>query len=117
MNNYRSGLEAKTADYLEKENVPFLYESEKLAYIIEAQYNPDFILPNGIYLEIKGFLTPTDRRKMRAVKAAHPDKDIRFVFQRNNKLNSKSKTTYGQWADKNGFPWCVFPSIPPDWLV
>ena len=51
-----------------------------------------------------------------AVKAAHPELDIRFVFQRNNTLSSKSKTNYGDWCDKHGFKWCIFPNIPTDWF-
>jgi len=54
---------------------------------------------------------------MLAVKDAHPHLDIRFVFQRNNTISKNSKTTYGDWADKHGFKWCVFPNIPPDWLL
>ena len=56
------------------------------------------------------------RRKMLAVKAQHPELDIRFVFQRNNTLSKQSKTTYGAWADKHGFKWCIFPDIPTSWL-
>ena len=52
---------------------------------------------------------------MLAVKAQHPELDIRFVFQRNNTLSKQSKTTYGAWADKHGFPWCIYPDIPESW--
>lgn len=117
MTRFRSGLEQKTANSLERENVPYLYEAEKLDYVIHARYTPDFILSNGVYLECKGFLCPADRRKMIAVKAAHPDKDIRFVFQRDNYLAKGSKTKYSDWATKNGFPFCIFPHIPTDWLT
>ena len=114
---FRSGLEQKTANYLEKENVPFLYEATKLEYVIHATYCPDFILPNGIHLECKGFLRPTDRRKMIAVKKANPDIDIRFILQRDNTLAKGSKTKYSDWCTKNGFPYCIFPHIPTDWLL
>lgn len=113
---YRSGLEERIANSLEKLNTPYLYEVEKFSYVTESKYTPDFFLPNGVILEAKGFFKPADRRKMAAVKKQHPELDIRFVFQRNNTLSKQSKTTYGAWADKHGFPWCIYPHIPDDWL-
>ena len=116
MANYRSGLEEKVSKWLDRENVPYLYEVQKFDYVTSSKYTPDFFLPNGVILEVKGFFKPSDRRKMLAVKQQHPDADIRFVFQRNNTLTKASKTTYGMWADKYDFPWCIYPDIPPSWL-
>ena len=116
MAGYRSGLEERLAKYLDKENVPYLYEVEKFSYVTESKYTPDFFLPNGVIIEAKGFFKPSDRRKMLAVQKAHPHLDIRFVFQRDNTLSKNSKTTYGGWCDKHGFPFCIFPDIPPSWL-
>jgi len=78
---FRSGLEEKVADLLCNLGVKYEYESTKVPYVLQCNYTPDFLLPNGIYLETKGHLTEEDRRKMKAVKAANPDLDIRFVFQ------------------------------------
>ena len=114
--NYRSGLEERISRWLDTKNVPFLYEVEKFDYVTESKYTPDFFLPNGVILEAKGFFKPSDRRKMVAVKKQNPDLDIRFVFQRNNTLSKNSKTTYGAWAEKHGFLWCIYPDIPTDWL-
>ena len=114
--NWRSGLEDRIGKLLDKKNVPFLYEVQKFDYVTASKYTPDFFLPNGVILEAKGFFKPSDRRKMLAVKAQNPELDIRFVFQRNNTLTKQSKTTYGAWADKHGFLWCVFPDLPQDWL-
>ena len=61
--------------------------------------HPDFFLPNGVIIEAKGFFKPSDRRKMLAVKEAHPELDIRFVFMRDNTLSKSSKTTYSMWAE------------------
>ena len=115
--NYRSGLEERFGKYLDKHAVPYLYEIEKYGYVTESTYRPDFFLPNGVIIECKGFLKPSDRRKMIAVKKAHPELDLRFVFQRNNTISKQSKTTYGAWADKHGFPWCIYPDVPSDWLA
>lgn len=112
---FRSGLEERIAKSLDTQNIPFLYEAKGFTYTLASRYTPDFFLPNGIILEVKGFFKPSDRRKMLAVKEQHPDLDIRFVFQRNNTLTKNSKTTYGAWCDKHGFPWCIYPHIPPDW--
>jgi len=114
---YRSGLEERLGKYLDKQAVPYLYEVEKFKYVTESKYTPDFFLKNGVVIEAKGFFKPSDRRKMLAVKEQHPDLDIRLVFQRNNTLSKNSKTTYGDWADRHGFLWCIFPAIPESWLT
>ena len=38
----RSHLEEQVADLLDQMKVPYQYESEKLPYLIEANYIPDF---------------------------------------------------------------------------
>ena len=115
---FRSGLEEKVADLLVNLGVKYEYESTKVPYVLQCNYTPDFLLPNGIYLETKGHLSEEDRRKMRAVKAANPDLDIRMVFQTPyNKIYKGSKTTYAKWAEKHGFKWCAFQSIPIEWLT
>jgi hypothetical protein len=115
---FRSGLEEKVADLLQGLGVTYEYESTKVPYILQCNYTPDFLLPNGVYLETKGQLTEEDRRKMKAVKSANPELDIRFVFQAPyNKIYKGSKTTYAAWAEKHGFKWCAFHSIPVEWLT
>jgi len=114
---YRSGLERKIADFLSNRGVQYEYESTKVPYVLKCNYNPDFILPSGIMLEAKGHLSPDDRRKMLAVKKQNPDLDIRFVFQAPyNKIYKGSRTSYAKWAEKHGFPWAHFLSIPKEWL-
>ena len=115
--NFRSGLEERFGKLLDKNAVPYLYEVDHIKYTIQSRYTPDFSLPNGVIIETKGFFKPSDRSKHIAIKAQHPELDIRFVFQRNNTLSKKSKTTYGDWATKHNFLWCIFPNIPPNWLL
>ena len=68
-------------------------------------------------MEAKGVLDPSTRTKMVAVKKAHPDLDIRFLFMNaGNKLSKRAKMTYGQWAVKNGFPYAEGTSIPEEWF-
>jgi len=116
---FKSLLEEQVALGLEAQGVPVLYEPEELHYEIPAsnhKYTPDFVLPNGIRIETKGYLTAEDRKKMRLVKAANPDLDIRFVFGRaSNKLNKLSPTTYADWSTKYGFLWAE-RLVPHDWV-
>ena len=112
----RSHLEEQVADLLDEMKIEYQYESEKIPYMIEANYIPDFKV-GDIYFETKGYFPPDQRRKMKAVKLANPDLDIRIIFQSpHNKINKRSKTTYSMWAEKNGFPWWAYYAIPVDWL-
>ena len=52
---FRSGLEERVADLLVELGVKYEYESTKVPYVIQHNYTPDFILPNGIWLECKGY--------------------------------------------------------------
>lgn len=115
---YRSGLERKVADLLSSLGVRYEYESTKVPYVLQCNYTPDFLLPNGVYLEAKGHFSEEDRRKMLAVKKANPELDIRMVFQAPyNKIYKGSKTTYAKWCEKHGFKWASFTNIPVEWLI
>lgn len=116
MPQFKSKFEVGIAAQFKKAGVKAKYEPHPLSYTLECKYIPDWILPNGIYIEAKGKLDAISRRKMLAVKAKYPEKDIRFVFQRaGNRLRKGSNTTYAQWADKHGFKWCEgFP--PKEWF-
>ena len=115
---FRSKLEEQVADLLDQLKVPYEYESCQVAYTIMHHYNPDFILPNGIYLESKGYWDAKDRRKILAVVKDNPDIDLRMVFQAPfNKISKKSKTTYAQWCERHGIKWAAVHSIPIDWLI
>lgn len=105
------------ASALKRAGVHHSYESMKLKYTKECKYTPDFVLDNGIILEVKGYWQASDRTKHLRVREAHPDLDIRFVFQRaTNTLNKTSKTTYADWCDKHGFKWCE-GDIPKEWIA
>tara|TARA_R110002020_G_scaffold71690_2_gene184970 strand:+ start:63 stop:416 length:354 start_codon:yes stop_codon:yes gene_type:complete len=115
---FRSGLEEKVADLMVDLGIDYEYETEKIPYTIEHIYTPDFLLPNGIYLECKGYWEADDRRKIKAVKLQHPEIDLRMVFQAPyNKISKKSKTTYARWCEKHEIPWASFGSIPGQWFL
>ena len=115
---FRSGLEERVADLLVDLGVKYEYETQKVEYTISHIYYPDFILPNGIALECKGYWDSADRRKIKTVKQQHPELDLRMVFQSPfNTISKKSKTTYAKYCEKLGIPWCSFANIPIKWLL
>ena len=115
----RSKFEESFEKDLKRIKVPYDYEQIELPYTINYTYKPDWRikLRSGSFLvETKGVLDQQTRRKMLAVKEQYPDLDLRIVFQNaSNKIRRGSKTTYGEWADKNGFPWSE-GIMPPEWL-
>lgn len=114
----RSNIERQVAGVLDENFVKYGYEVDKLPFLqpaVNRTYEPDFTLPNGIFVEVKGKLDVATRKKMRLVKADNPDADIRFVFHRNNKLTkAKNSWRYSDWARREGFPCCF---ISPGKLV
>ena len=115
---YKSGLEEQVAKLLTGLGVTYEYESCKVPYTIQHHYHPDFILPNHVHLETKGYWSAPDRRKIAAVKRDNPELDLRMVFQAPfNKITKGSKTTYAKWCEKHDIPWTSFHNIPLDWLI
>jgi hypothetical protein len=116
---FKSGLEENISIQIESKGIKVEYESEKVAYTIPASqhtYNPDFKLPNDIFVETKGRFVAADRKKHLLVKAQNPTLDIRFVFSNSkNKITKTSKTTYGDWCDKNGIKYAD-KVIPDSWF-
>lgn len=90
-----------------------------LFYTSEKKYYTDFIYIKSdlsrMFIEMKGYLKPSDRTKMISVKDCHPDVDIRLVFQQDNWLSKKHSSRYSDWAQRNGFPFAI-GSIPRTWL-
>lgn len=115
---FRSGLEEKVADLMIELGVKYEYESTQIPYRIMHNYTPDFLLPNGVCLECKGYWDADDRRKIRNVVDQHPELDLRMIFQNPfNTISKKSKTTYAKYCEKLGIPWTSFTNIPLDWFL
>ena len=115
---YRSGLEENVADLLTELGVSYEYETKKISYVIQHHYTPDFILPNHVVLECKGYWDAQDRRKIKTIVKDNPDIDLRMVFQAPyNTISKKSKTTYAMWCEKHAIPWTSYHNIPLDWLI
>lgn len=127
----RSKFEVQIAAYLKKRGIKYGYETAYLSYLQPVRsghcedckskrvakrrkYTPDFEVGSTL-LEGKGKFTSADRTKFISIKANHPTADIRFIFMRDNFLKKGSTVTYSEWATKQGFPWCIGPSIPDAW--
>lgn len=115
----RSGLESKVASQLDKAGVKYQYEKVKIKFEKppkQTTYTPDFVLPNGVIIEVKGWFKTADRTKHLLIKYQHPELDIRFVFSNpNQRIGKKSKTTYAMWCEKNGFKYAK-ESVPEEWM-
>ena len=131
---YRSMFEEKIAGELnalgeEFEYEPYYYEYEAKVprafcgscnssgcYTLR-KYTPDFYIPAmGLTIESKGKFTAADRAKHVSVKRCHPDLNVHFIFQRNNKLSRKSKSRYSDWCEKHGFTYAI-NEVPKEWIT
>ena len=99
-----------------------LYEPTRFYVDIPTSYVPDLLLPNGIYVEIKGYLRTPERVKYVKFKEQFPEIDLRFVFQNSKKTyqgavkrKDKTKTTLAEWANKHGFIYAD-KRVPTEWF-
>lgn len=92
----RSGLEVKVAAQFEEAGVSAIYEPRPPIPFHypgrprPAKYLPDFRLPNGIYIETKGWFKSEDRKKHLLIKFQQPHLDIRFVFSNPSPRSGRS---------------------------
>lgn len=112
---FKSVIERTIDVQLKISGIEYSYETMVIPYTLHGEYNPDFILGNGIIIEVKGLLDRESKRKMMAVKTQHPELDIRFVFQNADKKVPGTKETHGRWATRTGWKWAE-GRIPEAWL-
>lgn len=112
---FRSGYEQRVSGH----NPLAAHEPSepRIHYVLTKRYIPDFVLPNGVIVEAKGFFSSEDRTKMLLVKKQNPCIEIKFLFQRANNRLTKSPNSlmYWQWAEKHGFDWDEGEHIPESW--
>jgi len=108
----RNKFETTLHKWLKKQKkIKVSYERDKIPYVIEGNYIPDFTLEGltkTILVEAKGHFRPEAKRKMVAVKKMNPHLDIRIVFY-------SFRKEYVRWAEKHGFPYAI-GSIPNTWV-
>ena len=116
---FRSKFEERVYEDSTHREMGAVYEPYKIDYTVPEltkRYIPDFILPNGICIECKGWFPLRDRKKMIFVRSSNPTLDIRFVFMDAGvRIRKRSKTTLGDWATKSGFMWAN-ETIPQSWV-
>lgn len=114
---FRSKFEKRV--YENRDGRQLDYEPQKpvIGYNTPSRYIPDFRLPNGVFVECKGYFDPRSRAKMLRVKKQNPTLDVRMLFQRatNRITKSPNSLTYWQWCEKHGFEWAEGDVIPEDW--
>ena len=92
-----------------------MFEPHRISYQVEKKYKPDFILPNGIIIEAKGWFKTEDQRKHKLIKAQHPEIDIRFVFQRLKSKVQGGRFTCQEWSEKYDFQFAE-SIVPNSWI-
>lgn len=116
---YRSGLESKNMEMLERKGIKAQYEEWSIPYVVPAsshRYTPDIILPNGIIVETKGLWDSDDRKKHLLLREQFPELDIRLVFSSSrSKLYKGSPTSYAEFCEKHGIQFAD-KLIPVTWL-
>jgi hypothetical protein len=114
---YKSGLELTFAEQATSKGLPFEYEPTRFPYRRPSHYVPDWRIAEGVYIETKGYLAPFQRQGLLAFKQEYPQVRILLLFGNSqNRLNKKSKTTYGEWATKSGFEWAdIREGLPTHW--
>lgn len=116
MPNFKSKYEAEVYKTVEDNGLTVDYEPFSIPYLVKGNYYPDFLLPNGIIVETKGYFDSRSRAKMVAVKKHNPHLDIRMVFMNSRtKIRKGSKMTYADWCDKYGYPYAD-GMIPLKWF-
>jgi len=100
------------------------HHPEMIGYWIEKKYEPDFVI-GDIYIEVKGrFRDRTEATKYIWVlpRLIEQGKELVFVFDNPNlpmpharKRSDGTKQTHGEWAEKNGFKYYSWKTIPTSW--
>lgn len=115
-------FEQKVMSNLTAKGVEFTFEPHSLTYSVTRDYIPDLLI-GEMYVEIKGYFRQDAQRKMRAVKKQHPNKDIRFLFQKAEatiqgakRRKDGTKMTCREWAERYGFQYAEGEEIPDKWI-
>lgn len=121
---FKSGLEKDFALLLMSLGKGVQYEPDRLPFIKQSHYVPDFKIAEKVYIETKGFFPPSKRKDLIAFTEQYPHLKIYLVFDDRKgggskcKLYPGAKTTYGDWCDKHGFQYSnITQGIPNDWFT
>jgi hypothetical protein len=106
---FRSNFEYMFSKELKKRKLKADYEPDKIKYeqpAVIRTYCPDWKIKENVYIETKGIFSAADRKKLLNVQRCNPNITVYMLFMSaRNTLSRTSKTTYGDWCDKNGVVW------------
>lgn len=114
---YKSSMEHRVIEPLLSRGAE--YEPCFLRYPAQRllRYTPDVVLPNGIVVEVKGWFTGKDRTKLRDVRAAYPDLELRMVLATPRAyITQKREQTQSGWCEANGIRWAE-QAVPDSWFT
>lgn len=111
VDGFRSKLELRVSSA----NPEAAYEAGRVPYTRKHYYTPDFTLPNGAWVECKGYLSPEDRSKLRHLQECYPGR-VHLVFAVERTI-PRMKVTNVEWATKHGIKCHVTKDgeIPAEW--
>ena len=115
----RSKLEERVEYEFDQLGIEHSYETETVDYIVRHSYTPDFTVPGAhpFHVEVKGWMSPEDRKKLLAVVINNPRLPLLVALQSpNQKLSKRSKTSVSDWATKHGIAWTPIP-IPKELIM
>jgi hypothetical protein len=122
MVEFRSKFEREIAEQIGrryKTPLDEYYEKVRLRYPDTKEgtrtrlYIPDFVLPNGIVIEAKGYFRLENKKKYRQVKKWFPELDLRIVFQEPTGIKAGEN---GAWCRKYRIPFASC-RIPEAWFT
>lgn len=133
---YRSKFEFDIAEDLTSRGIKFEYEPHKVAFSrkayrgecldcgstnvgVSAMYLPDFLLPNGIYIEAKGRFTSKDRTKTLDILASNNDItriNYRILFMQDKHTTVAKRLRYTEWCEKHNIICAVGSVVPEEWV-
>ena len=113
---YRSKLEEDIGADLIKLGYAAEYESGKFQYVLPPRrYTPDFKI-GDFFIEIKGWLSSSDRTKLLSVMKSNPELPLFVALQQPHQpIRKGSKTSVCMWCQKHHIHWCPTP-IPAEFL-
>lgn len=123
----KSKAELEVAQNCDKKKLKWEYETETFLWNPPPpkvkRYTPDFVITRSdgtkFLVEYKEYLDAASKRKIRAMRTQHPDIEYYVLFGpkcSKKKISKVSKTTYGEWANKNNIKWGEGRAIPKEWL-
>lgn len=93
----RGTWELKVAEWLNKQGINWTrkFYVKYLDDDVNRTYSPDFYIPtDNLIIEVKGYFSARDRKKMDLVKEQYPDLKIKFIMQK--EINNLGNILYNE---------------------